>query len=38
MGYTVYEDFPPIVTKYENFDSLGFPEIIQEDLDQTPII
>ena len=26
MGYTVYEDFPPIVTKYENFDSLGFPE------------
>lgn len=26
MGYTVYEDFTPIVTKYENFDSLGFPE------------
>ncbi|MDC6272291.1 phenylalanine--tRNA ligase, partial [Acetobacter pasteurianus] len=26
MGYTIYDDFHPIVTKYQNFDSLGFPE------------
>ncbi|CAK9440461.1 uncharacterized protein LODBEIA_P45610 [Lodderomyces beijingensis] len=26
MGYTVYEDFHPIVTKHQNFDSLGFAE------------
>ncbi|RCK55351.1 Phenylalanine--tRNA ligase, mitochondrial [Candida viswanathii] len=26
MDYTIYEDFHPIVTRYQNFDSLGFPE------------
>lgn len=26
MDYTIYEDFHPIVTKFQNFDSLGFPE------------
>lgn len=25
-GYTFYNDFGPVVTKYENFDALGFPE------------
>lgn len=26
MGYTFYNDFKPVVTTYENFDSLGFPQ------------
>lgn len=26
MGYTFYNDFKPGVTKYQNFDVLGFPE------------
>lgn len=26
MGYTIYDDFHPIVTKFQNFDVLGFPE------------
>lgn len=26
MGYTMYDQFKPVVTKYENFDVLGFPE------------
>ena len=25
-GYTFYNDFGPVVSKYENFDVLGFPE------------
>lgn len=25
-GYTFYNDFEPVVSKYENFDVLGFPE------------
>lgn len=26
LGYTFYNQFQPVVTTYENFDSLGFPE------------
>lgn len=26
LGYTYYNDFEPVVSKYENFDVLGFPE------------
>ncbi|EDK41114.2 hypothetical protein PGUG_05212 [Meyerozyma guilliermondii ATCC 6260] len=26
MGYTFYNDFKPVVTTYENFDVLGFPQ------------
>ncbi|EGW33629.1 phenylalanyl-tRNA synthetase alpha subunit, mitochondrial [Spathaspora passalidarum NRRL Y-27907] len=26
MGYTIYDEFHPIVTKFQNFDVLGFPE------------
>lgn len=26
MGYTIYDNFHPIVSRYQNFDSLGFPE------------
>lgn len=26
MGYTFYNDFKPVVSKFENFDVLGFPD------------
>jgi phenylalanyl-tRNA synthetase alpha chain len=26
LGYTFHNQFKPVVTKYENFDSLGFPD------------
>lgn len=26
LGFTPYNDFSPVVSKYRNFDSLGFPE------------
>lgn len=26
LGFTCYSQFPPVVSKYENFDALGFPE------------
>lgn len=26
LGYTFYNDFKPVVTKFENFDVLGFPD------------
>lgn len=26
LGFTCYNKFPPVVSKYENFDALGFPD------------